>query len=229
MKKNALIVFLAAFCLFFSCGESITKMKMPAYSIREYSPKIDPDYPTWITYEVSIFEKCNPSQLSLIAANLRKNTDIKHSNLEIKYYLSESDVVYATSFWDNETAETKLRPEEEDRQENSPADSVATTTKIEPEQAPTEASRSPSIDGEILGRFRDQWGIYTIYKTNGKYYIDNKFVDGSGSQDALETKTRNNQLTFNVVGDPYEFYVMKNGKLYVYDDAGNLGGVYEGI
>lgn len=80
---------------------------------------------------------------------------------------------------------------------------------------------------EIIGRFRDQWGVYTLYRVNGKYYMHNEFSDGSSSTDQLEVKIRNNRTTYNVVGDSYEYYEVRNGKLYIYDEDGNLGLVYE--
>lgn len=80
---------------------------------------------------------------------------------------------------------------------------------------------------EVVGRFRDQWGVYTLYKVDGKYYLESKYIDGSGGTDRLEVKIRNNRRTYNVIGDPYEYYEIRNGRMYIYDFEGNLGPVYD--
>lgn len=80
---------------------------------------------------------------------------------------------------------------------------------------------------KIIGRFRDQWGVYTLYKVDEKYYLESKYFDGSGGTDRLEVKIRNNRRTYNIIGDPYEYYEIRNGRMYIYDYEGYLGPVYD--
>lgn len=91
----------------------------------------------------------------------------------------------------------------------------------------TSATATEEQTKKIIGRFRDQWGVYTLYKVGEKYYLENKYFDGSGGTDRLEVKIRNNRRTYNVIGDPYEYYEIRNGRMYIYDYEGYLGPVYD--
>lgn len=102
-------------------------------------------------------------------------------------------------------------------------DTIAATVSTE--------SKSPEVsqnDRNVLGRWKDDLdNQYILYREDGVYYMENRFVDGSGNVDILEAKVRRGKTTYNVEGDPYEFFMIQHGDLYVYDADFNLGLVWK--
>ncbi|WP_156032795.1 hypothetical protein [Prevotella sp. 10(H)] len=83
------------------------------------------------------------------------------------------------------------------------------------------------ISTETVGVWKNAYGIYTIYKEKGIYYMESEFIDGSGMTQQLSAKTRKGQKSFNVAGDESEYFIIKNGDLYIYDSYGDLGDIYK--
>ncbi|WP_298031348.1 hypothetical protein [uncultured Alistipes sp.] len=225
MTKLVIPILLAYCCM--SCGDHVEKMQMPAYTFESNGPTVYTD--SYITYIIYTPVKCDAAQLSLIAADIRKNTDVKYTSLWIEYREPQHYDSYATSSIDATAAVTKIKPQEESLPEK-PQPAAETVREPEPvhKQAAATPQKERTIDGTVIGRFRDNMSnIYVLYSKNGKYYIDNSYTDGSHMTQELETRTRNGAKTYNVVGDPYEYFVIEGGRLYCYDEDGNLGGIYD--
>ena len=211
----------------------ITRMETPAYKTDRASTRT---YENLIFYEVlTDGQQYDAARLSLIASNIRKNTDVKYTALFIEYKEYGSAPSYAATSMNGDSVVTRLKSGEETRngQETDapPADSSVDSLN-EPEQKTETADRrkqpSDSDDKTVLGRFRDQFSsVYTVYEQGGRHYLDNAFADGSHSLQELEVRTRNGAKTYHAADSPDEFYVIRNGKFYCYDLEGNLGVVYD--
>ena len=140
----------------------ITRMEPPAYKIDRASTRT---YENLIFYEVlTDGQQYDAARLSLIASNIRKNTDVKYTALFIEYKEYGSAPSYAATSMNGDSVVTRLKSGEETRngQETDapPADSSVDSLN-EPEQKTETADRrkqpSDSDDKTVLGRFRDQF------------------------------------------------------------------------
>ncbi len=69
--------------------------------------------------------------------------------------------------------------------------------------------------------------IVVLYLKGNTYYLHTMFPDGSDLLEKLNVRKRNGKNIYNVVGDDYEYMVIENSGLYIYDNDGNLGLVYK--
>lgn len=111
-------------------------------------------------------------------------------------------------------------------------DSIVKAEVAAAESAEMEEIASAKTSSEkqqiVVGRWKDNLNNrYTLFKEKGSVYMRNEYIDGSGNIDKLKVSTRNGKKTYNVVGDPHEFFAIQNGDLYIYDSDGNLGLIFK--
>lgn len=120
----------------------ITRMETPAYKTDRASTRT---YENLIFYEVlTDGQQYDAARLSLIASNIRKNTDVKYTALFIEYKEYGSAPSYAATSMNGDSVVTRLKSGEETRngQETDapPADSSVDSLN-EPEQKTETADR----------------------------------------------------------------------------------------
>lgn len=211
----------------------VARMETPVYKTDRPNTRT---YGDLIFYEVlTDGQRYDAAQLSLIASNIRKNTDLKYTALSIEYKEYGSGPSYAATSMNGDSVVTRLKSGKETRngqETDTPPTEPTVDSQNGPEQKTETADRRKQPSGSdgktVLGRFRDQFSsVYTVYEQSGRYYLDNAFADGSHSLQELEVRTRNGVKTYHAPDSPDEFYVIRNGKFYCYDQDGNLGVVYD--
>ncbi|MDH6304357.1 hypothetical protein M2459_001089 [Parabacteroides sp. PF5-5] len=186
--------------------------EVPRYEIIKRT-KTD-DYVKKVEYSVRIFEELTKEHLELIAKDIKKKSPIGYEYIFVSYYMPSHEVGFGS--W----AMTRIAPNTFETQINGVSRSKIPKTELEKDNT-TQIGR---WTGNLIGH-----GVeLIIYKKGNKLFLKRTFSDGSGGEDELIVKKINgtSRYYYKDKDRRYEYYVIKNGALLVYDDLGNLGEKY---
>lgn len=163
-----------------------------------------------IEYMLRIQKEFNKDTLDLIANDIKSKAPSDRPYVFVSYYLP--NMVLGTGHY----ALSKRTPDSNE----------TTIYMVKSENLP---KASLDKNKEIIGVWRMSMGTSTIYKKNGSYYMEDKYIDGSGGTEKLKIVTRHGRKGYCYVEDGRELYVISNGQLNVYDEFGDLGAVFSAI